>query len=167
MLFKKQPKIGREAMFKSKPVRNNQVEWEKNDDGEIHVTLTRGDSWKVRTLSKIFWIPPTKNTGARRNWRTGLGYVRRAHNRRSHHQTPEQNPPTQCKRSRNIPARLSQKARTKRTARLCRCQKRPARQQASQARQRQGMGIIVCTGLIRCRIPCLFFSSLILTFLYA
>ena len=60
MFFKKQPKIGREAMFKSKPVRNNQVEWEKNDDGEIHVTLTRGDSWKVRTLSKIFWIPKTK-----------------------------------------------------------------------------------------------------------
>jgi hypothetical protein len=60
MLFKKQPKIGREAMFKSKPVRNNQVEWEKNDKGEIHVTLTRGDSWKVRTLSKIFWIPQQK-----------------------------------------------------------------------------------------------------------
>ena len=60
MFLKKQPKIGREAMFKSKPVRNDQVEWEKNDDGEIHVTLTRGDSWKVRTLSKIFWIPKTK-----------------------------------------------------------------------------------------------------------
>ena len=60
MLFKKQPKIGREAMFKSKPVRNSQVEWKKNDDGEIHVTLTRGDSWKVRTISKIFWIPQRK-----------------------------------------------------------------------------------------------------------
>ena len=61
MLFKKQPKIGREAMFQSKPVRNNQVEWEKNDDGEIHVTLTRGDSWKVRTLSKIFGSPNKKH----------------------------------------------------------------------------------------------------------
>ncbi len=60
MLFKKQPKIGREAMFKSKPVRNARIEWEKNDNGEVHVTLTRGDSWKVRTLSKIFWIPKKK-----------------------------------------------------------------------------------------------------------
>ena len=51
MLFKKQPQIGREAMFKSKPVRNDQLEWEKNEDGEVLVTLTRGASWKVRTLS--------------------------------------------------------------------------------------------------------------------
>jgi len=61
MLFKKQPQIGREAMFKSKPVHNDQLEWEKNDDGEVVVTLTRGDSWKVRTLSKIFWIPEKKS----------------------------------------------------------------------------------------------------------
>jgi len=60
MLFKKQPQIGREAMFKSKPVRNDQLEWEKNEDGEVLVTLTRGASWKVRTLSKIFWIPEQK-----------------------------------------------------------------------------------------------------------
>ncbi|MDP6039909.1 MAG: PqqD family protein, partial [Candidatus Latescibacteria bacterium] len=44
-------------MFKSKPVHNDQLEWEKNDEGEVVVTLKRGDSWKVRTLSKIFWIP--------------------------------------------------------------------------------------------------------------
>ena len=148
MLFKKQPKIGREAMFKSKPVRNNQVEWEKNDDGEVHVTLTRGDSWKVRTLSKIFWIPQQKTLvldeiGAQ-VWDMcdGRTTVEAIIKRLS------KTPPAQCERSRNIPARLSQKARTKRTARLCRCKNRPARQQASQARQRQGMGIVVCTGPI-------------------
>lgn len=58
--FKKQPKIGREAMFKSKPVRNDQLTWETNEEGEVTVTLERGDSWKVRVLSKLFWIPNQK-----------------------------------------------------------------------------------------------------------
>lgn len=58
--FRKQPKIGREAMFKSKPVRNDRLEWEKNQDEEIVVTLKRDDSWKVRILSKLFWIPDQK-----------------------------------------------------------------------------------------------------------
>jgi hypothetical protein len=58
--FRKQPKIGREAMFKSKPVRNDRLEWEKNADEEIVVTLKRDDSWKVRILSKLFWIPNQK-----------------------------------------------------------------------------------------------------------
>ena len=58
--FKKQPKIGREAMFKSKPVRNDQLTWETNEEGEVTVTLQRGESWKVRALSKLFWIPNQK-----------------------------------------------------------------------------------------------------------
>lgn len=58
--FKKQPKIGREAMFKSKPVRNDQLTWEENENQEVVVTLQRGDSWKVRALSKLFWIPDQK-----------------------------------------------------------------------------------------------------------
>ena len=58
--FRKQPKIGREAMFKSKPVRNDKLTWEENEQGEAVVTLERGDSWKVRALSKIFWIPNQK-----------------------------------------------------------------------------------------------------------
>ncbi len=58
MLFKKkQPNIGREAMLNSKPSRNDTLEWEKNEEGEVAVTLKRGDSKKVRVLSKIFWIP--------------------------------------------------------------------------------------------------------------
>jgi len=55
--LKKRPTIGREAMFKSKPVRNDQLKWESTDTGETAITVTRGDSWKVRVLSKIFWIP--------------------------------------------------------------------------------------------------------------
>lgn len=58
--LKKQPKIGRDAMFKSKPVRNDQLDWEKTDEEEVSITLTRGDSWKARVLSKIFWIPKNR-----------------------------------------------------------------------------------------------------------
>ena len=55
--LKKTPKISREAMLNSKPSRNDSLSWEKNDEGETAITLTRGDTKKVRILSKIFWIP--------------------------------------------------------------------------------------------------------------
>ncbi len=55
--LRKQPKIGREAMFNSKPVRNDRLEWEKTEGDEVAVTLTRADTWKVRLLTKIFWVP--------------------------------------------------------------------------------------------------------------
>ena len=44
-------------MFRSKPVRNDQIEWEENKDKEVVVTLRRSDSWKIRILSKMFWVP--------------------------------------------------------------------------------------------------------------
>lgn len=56
-MFKRTPKIGREAMLKSKPARNEALEWEKSDDEEVTITLTRSDDWKVKVLSKVFWIP--------------------------------------------------------------------------------------------------------------
>lgn len=56
-MFKRTPKIGREAMLKSKPARNEALEWEKSEDEEVTITLTRSDDWKVKVLSKVFWIP--------------------------------------------------------------------------------------------------------------
>ena len=42
----------------SRPARNDALEWEKNDDGEVQIKVTRqDDSWKVRLLSKMFYIP--------------------------------------------------------------------------------------------------------------
>ena len=55
--FKKQPKIGREAMFKSKPTRNEGLDWERNAEDEITITLKRSDTLKVKVLSKLFWVP--------------------------------------------------------------------------------------------------------------
>ena len=55
--LKRQPKISREAMFNSKPTRNDRLEWKTNKDDEVTITLKRADTTKVKILSKIFWVP--------------------------------------------------------------------------------------------------------------
>lgn len=57
----KKPKIGREAMLKSRPARNDALTWEKNENDEITITVERRDDWKARILSKIFWIPQNRS----------------------------------------------------------------------------------------------------------
>ena len=54
---KKQPKLSRAAMLNSRPARNEALGWEKTDEGEVQIRVVRQDSWKVRLLSKIFYIP--------------------------------------------------------------------------------------------------------------
>ena len=50
-------KLSREAMLDSRPTRNDLIEWEETDDGEVQVIVTRQDNWKIRLLSKVFYIP--------------------------------------------------------------------------------------------------------------
>ena len=44
-------------MLDSRPTRNDLITWEKNDNGEARITVERQDSWKIRMLSKVFYIP--------------------------------------------------------------------------------------------------------------
>lgn len=44
-------------MLSSRPARNEALAWEKNDDGEVQITVTRQETWKVRLLSKVFYVP--------------------------------------------------------------------------------------------------------------
>ena len=44
-------------MLGSRPTRNDLITWEKNDNGEARITVERQDSWKIRMLSKVFYIP--------------------------------------------------------------------------------------------------------------
>lgn len=44
-------------MLSSRPTRNEALAWEKNDAGEVRITVTRQDTWRVRLLSKVFYIP--------------------------------------------------------------------------------------------------------------
>ena len=54
---RKKPKLTREAMLNSRPARNELLKWERNDRGEAQITVTRQDTWKVRLLSKLFYVP--------------------------------------------------------------------------------------------------------------
>ena len=44
-------------MLASRPTRNESLRWENNDDGEVQVFITRQNTWRVRLLSKFFYIP--------------------------------------------------------------------------------------------------------------
>jgi len=55
-----QPKLSRETMLNSRPARNEELTWERNDDGEVQITVKRQENWKVRLISKIFYIPKNR-----------------------------------------------------------------------------------------------------------
>ena len=44
-------------MMSSRPTRNDSLDWETNDEGEVQISVVRQDTWKVRLLSKLFYIP--------------------------------------------------------------------------------------------------------------
>ena len=44
-------------MLNSRPARNELLKWEKGDNGEAKITVNRQDTWKVRLLSKLFYVP--------------------------------------------------------------------------------------------------------------
>jgi hypothetical protein len=44
-------------MMNSRPARNELLKWERNDKGEAQITVTRQDTWKVKLLSKLFYVP--------------------------------------------------------------------------------------------------------------
>ncbi len=44
-------------MLNSRPARNELLSWQKTEAGEVQITVRHQDTWKVRLLSKIFYIP--------------------------------------------------------------------------------------------------------------
>lgn len=44
-------------MLDSRPTRNDLIDWETTDDGDVQVIIARQDNWKIRMLSKVFYIP--------------------------------------------------------------------------------------------------------------
>lgn len=57
---KRSPQISREAMLASRPLRNDAITWERDENGEVCITLMRVQTWKVTLLSKLFYIPDRK-----------------------------------------------------------------------------------------------------------
>ena len=44
-------------MLSSRPARNELLSWAKSERGEAQITVTRQETWKVRLLSKVFYVP--------------------------------------------------------------------------------------------------------------
>ena len=44
-------------MLASRPPRNESLRWEQNDAGEVQVVIERQETWKVKLLSRVFYIP--------------------------------------------------------------------------------------------------------------
>ncbi len=44
-------------MLASRPTRNESLSWELSDNDEVRVLIKRQETWKVRLLSKFFYIP--------------------------------------------------------------------------------------------------------------
>ena len=41
-------------MMDSRPARNDLLEWEKTEAGEVRIKVMRQETWKTRLLSKVF-----------------------------------------------------------------------------------------------------------------
>jgi hypothetical protein len=54
------PHLTREAMMDSRPARNDLLEWENTEAGEVRIKVMRQETWKTRLLSKVFYIPKTR-----------------------------------------------------------------------------------------------------------
>jgi hypothetical protein len=47
-------------MLTSRPTRNDSLKWEETEEGEIRIKIKRDNSWKIRFLSKLFYIPKNR-----------------------------------------------------------------------------------------------------------
>ena len=47
-------------MLTSRPTRNDSLKWEETEEGEIRIKIKRNDSWRIRFLSKLFYIPKSR-----------------------------------------------------------------------------------------------------------
>lgn len=58
--FRRRPKpLSREQSLASVPMRNTAVEAERADDGNIRLLVPRRESWWVRALARVFYVPET------------------------------------------------------------------------------------------------------------
>jgi len=61
MVFKKKPRpLSREESLASIPVRNELLEFEEDEEGIVSVKIPRKDTWWVKVMSKIMYVPSSK-----------------------------------------------------------------------------------------------------------
>jgi len=56
-LLRRQKPLTREQSLSSIPVRNELIEVERGDDGEVRLVIPRREDWWVRAASRFFYVP--------------------------------------------------------------------------------------------------------------
>jgi len=56
-LFRRQKPLSREQSLGSIPVRNEAVEEEEADDGNVRLLIPRREDWWVRAAARVFYVP--------------------------------------------------------------------------------------------------------------
>ncbi len=54
---KRQPSFTREQILNAIPLKNPSIEWEKDEQGQVVLTLKRRTDWKTRLLAVFFAVP--------------------------------------------------------------------------------------------------------------
>ena len=57
---RKKPVLTRDQALRARPVRNPALEWERGDEGEIHLRIPRRKDLAGRALSRVFRAPEHK-----------------------------------------------------------------------------------------------------------
>lgn len=57
---KKEPKLTREQVMRSRPLRNALLQWETNDEGKVVITIPRRKDWLARIATIFFAVPSTR-----------------------------------------------------------------------------------------------------------
>ena len=56
-LLRRQKPLTREQSLSSIPIRNELIEVERGDDGEVRLVIPRREDWWVRTATRFFYVP--------------------------------------------------------------------------------------------------------------
>jgi len=59
-LFRRRRPLSREQSLASIPVRNQAIEAEETEDGEVRLVIPLRQTWWARLLAKVFYVPKTR-----------------------------------------------------------------------------------------------------------
>ena len=56
-VFRRQKPLTRDQSLSSVPVRNEAIEVERADDGNVRLVIPRREDWWVRATDRLFYVP--------------------------------------------------------------------------------------------------------------
>jgi len=62
-MFSRKPQLTREQSLSAIPVQNKVVRVSRDDDGLVNIAIPRRESWWVKGLARVFFVPEEKRIG--------------------------------------------------------------------------------------------------------